>query len=377
MNMSWKLDCRHFIGDRPCKFKRVCEGCAQYDPMGKRILIVKLAAIGDVLRTTPLLSGLKRAYPQSHVTWIVDREAAPLLKSNPLIDRLWVFDFAALLPLDLETFELVLGLEKEPRGAALASKARGGEKRGFGLGPEGNLFPLNRASEYAFALGISDDLKFRHNQKTYPQIIFEMAELDYENDEYLFFLTRDDEGFAEDFVRRKKLQGNKTFIGLNTGAGEVFANKAWPEERFLQLIKALGRDPKLRLLLLGGPVERERNRRILQKARGTVIDAGCENTLGQFTALVRLCDVVVTADTTALHLAIGLKKKVVALFGPTCAQEIELYGRGVKVVSPLSCAPCYRRRCEISPNCMEAIPAEEVVKRVREMLPASRKTRKN
>lgn len=46
--------------------------------MGKRILIVKLAAIGDVLRTTPLLSGLKRAYPQSHITWVVDKEALPL-----------------------------------------------------------------------------------------------------------------------------------------------------------------------------------------------------------------------------------------------------------------------------------------------------------
>ncbi len=81
---SWKLDCRYFLGDRPCRFKRVCEGCDQYSPMGKRILIVKLAAIGDVLRTTPLLSGLKRAYPQSHITWVADREALPLLKNNPL-----------------------------------------------------------------------------------------------------------------------------------------------------------------------------------------------------------------------------------------------------------------------------------------------------
>src|SRR5512147_2742797 len=97
---SWHLDCRHFLGDRPCKFKLLCAGCAEYSPMGKRILIVKLGAIGDVLRTTPLLTGLKRAYPQSHITWVVDKEALPLLKSNPSIDRLLPFDFSALMPLE-------------------------------------------------------------------------------------------------------------------------------------------------------------------------------------------------------------------------------------------------------------------------------------
>ncbi len=78
---------------------------------------------------------------------------------------------------------------------------------------------------------------------------------------------------------------------------------------------------------------------------------------------------MVTGDTTALHLAIGLKKKVVALFGPTCAQEIELYGRGEKILSPVSCAPCYRRKCDIAPNCMEAITAEEVFQKIGTLLP--------
>jgi heptosyltransferase-2 len=99
-----------------------------------------------------------------------------------------------------------------------------------------------------------------------------------------------------------------------------------------------------------------------------VIDGGCENTLGQFAGLVNLCDLVVTGDTTALHLAVGLRKKVVALFGPTCAQEIELYGRGEKIVSLLTCAPCYRRSCSRSPNCMEAISVEEVLRTINRLL---------
>jgi ADP-heptose:LPS heptosyltransferase len=368
MKPFWRLDCRYFIGDRPCKFKRVCEGCEQYDPMGRRILIVKLAAIGDVLRTTPLLAGLKRAYPRSHITWVVDREALPLLKNNPYIDRLLPFDFASLLPLEAETFDLVVGLEKEPRGAAIVSRVKAKEKKGFALGPEGNPFPLSRSGEYAFFLGLSDELKFHRNKKTYPELIFEIAELDYRGDEYLFFLSPEDEAWAERFAKKARLKKSDRVIGLNTGAGAVFANKAWTEEGFLELIGKLKKEPRTEILLLGGPAERERNRRILKKAKGAAIDTGCDNTLGQFAALIQLCDVVVTGDTTALHLAIGLKKNVVALFGPTCPQEIELYGRGEKIVSPFPCAPCYRRRCEVSPTCMEAISAGEVMKKVKGLL---------
>jgi ADP-heptose:LPS heptosyltransferase len=85
---------------------------------------------------------------------------------------------------------------------------------------------------------------------------------------------------------------------------------------------------------------------------------------------------VVTGDTTALHLAIALKKKVLAIFGPTCAQEIELYGRGEKIVSPLSCAPCYRRSCSVVPNCMEAISAGEVMRKIRPLLPGRQRARR-
>ncbi len=337
--------------------------------MGHRILVVKLAAIGDVLRTTPLLTGLKRVYPRSHITWVVDKEAYPLLKNNPHIDRLLPFDFASLLPLGVENFDLVIGLEKEPRGAAIVSRVKAKEKRGFSLGPEGNPFPLNPSSEYAFFLGLSDELKFHQNRKTYPELIFEIANLDYRKDDYLLFLSPEDSAFAENFARRVGLKKSDRVIGLNTGAGSVFANKAWTEGGYLGLIKQLKEEPGTKVLLLGGPGEQERNRRILKKARGPVIDTGCDNTLGQFAAILNLCDLVVTGDTTAMHLAIGLKKKVIALFGPTCAQEIELYGRGEKVVSSIACAPCYRRNCEVSPNCMEAITADEVMKKIKDLLP--------
>ena len=143
-----------------------------------------------------------------------------------------------------------------------------------------------------------------------------------------------------------------------------------------ELIRELKKRPKTRLLLLGGPREMDRNRKILRTIGGAAIDGRCDNTLGQFAGLINLCDLVVTGDTTALHLAIGLRKKVVALFGPTCAQEIELYGRGEKIVSSLCCAPCYRRVCSQSPNCMEAVSAAEVLENIGKLLDSSLGTKR-
>jgi len=203
-----------------------------------------------------------------------------------------------------------------------------------------------------------------------------VAGLDYRQDEYLLDLSPEDLAFAAAFAKRKGLKQGERVVGLNTGAGDVFANKAWTVKGYLQLIQRLKKETRLRLLLLGGPRERERNSQILRRAKGGAIDSGCENTLGQFAALVNLCDVIVTGDTITLHIAIALKKKVVALFGPTCAQEIELYGRGGKIVSSLACAPCYRRRCRVSPSCMEAIEAEEVMDKIRSLLPLSRGQRR-
>jgi heptosyltransferase-2 len=61
-----------------------------------------------------------------------------------------------------------------------------------------------------------------------------------------------------------------------------------------------------------------------------------------------------------MHIGIALGVPTVVLFGPSAPQEIELFGAGVKVLSPLDCAPCYRRDCDVSPSCMEAIEMETV-----------------
>ena len=102
--------------------------------------------------------------------------------------------------------------------------------------------------------------------------------------------------------------------------------------------------------------------------RATLIDTGCHNSLREFFSLLSLSDILISSDTLALHAALALKKKVVGLFGPTSASEIELYGRGEKVVAPVSCRCCYLPDCDVEPNCMESITPEMVFGAVKKLL---------
>jgi len=152
--------------------------------MPYRILVIKLGALGDVLRTTPILPVLRAQYPDAHLTWVTEPSCLTLLDKNPSIHRLLALDYISTACLGVEEFDLLLSLDKEPAAAALATTVKARVKHGFGWSIEGAVRPLDDRSDYAYRLGIDDELKFRVNQKTYQQIIFEMCEWTYASQEY-------------------------------------------------------------------------------------------------------------------------------------------------------------------------------------------------
>ncbi|MBN2564796.1 MAG: glycosyltransferase family 9 protein, partial [Candidatus Eisenbacteria bacterium] len=120
-------------------------------------------------------------------------------------------------------------------------------------------------------------------------------------------------------------------------------------------------------IVLGGPEDRTRAEEVLALSNGAAVDGGVHDVL-DFAAIVGMLDAIVTGDTLAMHIAIALGVPALVVFGPTAPQEIELYGRGVKMTTTLGCAPCYRRSCDVSPSCMEAIDPEAVFASLRKVL---------
>lgn len=362
-----RSDCRHFVGSKPCKHKRTCDGCPHFDAYAERILVIKLGALGDLLRTTPVLESLKARYPRSQVTWLTRPDCVPLLQNLSEIDRLWVTDANAAARVMAEEFDLMINFDKETPAVELASLSRAREKRGFALSSSGSIVALNAASEYALRLGIDDELKFRKNTKSYQQVAHEMAELPFRSPgpNYLIRLTADEQAFGMSWLQGQVHQPElQRILGVNAGAGRVFATKKWHGERYAEVASRLHREHGVIPMLLGSADEIELNNRIhaaLRKEGVPVLRPGEDLNLRQFMSLVRICHGFVTGDTLGMHIALGLGVPTVVVFTSTCSQEIELYGRGTAIVGQASCAPCYLSKCkQASQLCADSIASEDV-----------------
>jgi ADP-heptose:LPS heptosyltransferase len=363
--MILKSDCKYFPGDRPCSFNKregmKCDVCSYYETEQTRILIIKLEAVGDVLRTTCILHGLKEKYPKSEITWITGKGAVPLFENNKLVDRVFAYDSTeTILHILVEEFTVVINLDSAPNSAVLASAAKGKEKIGFGFDSQGNVFPFNSEAITWLEMGAFDDLK-KKNTRSFQDLMLDICRLKATKKDIIVELSEEELRFAHSFTEQFNLDHDSLKIGMNTGASVRWQFKQWAVEGFEKLIKLLLEQTNASVLLYGGPSEKERNEYLSKLHPTRVVNTGADNSLRQFFALVTLSDIFLTGDTLALHVATALKKKVIALFGPTSAAEIDSYnGQIVKVQAALDCLVCYKPRCDFNPNCMNSIKPEQI-----------------
>jgi len=369
----YAVDCRHFSGYKPCHFKRLCAGCPEYAPKGAQILLINLDAMGDVVRTTALLPALKRAYPDSHVTWVTLKNAAPILANNPLVDEVLLFGLETVLELEPRRFELVLNVDKSRRSAALAQRVQAAERRGFGVDAWGSIVPLGAAADYQYRTGLDDELKFHGNRKSEQQMLAETMELPFGRDPYILGLSTEERAFVAERRESWGLDGADVVVGLNTGCSELFPYKKLPVVYQARLAESLYRRfPGIQVMLLGGPEDIERNAEIARRCDARTLETPCDEGLRRGIQYMDLADVVITGDSLGMHLAIGLRKRVVAWFGLTCPQEIDFFDRGEAVVARVDCGPCWQRACDQPVKCFERVDMDELLAAAGRMISAAR-----
>lgn len=356
------VDCRRFTGYKPCFPGKACGAdCVDFDPIGTKILIVNLDAMGNVLVTTSILAAIKRKYPTSRIGWITLKNAAPLLLNNPLIDEIYLWEPESRLILQHMMFDVALNVDKSRRSGAFIASVSAGEKLGFGLHPNGCIVPLNKEAGENYALGLDDRIKFHVNKKTVQQIQCEEFRLEYRRDPYVLELTGEEKAFCAEYKKRAGIRDGETIVGFNTGCSELYPNKKLTIDQHVRLIRSLSGVPNLKPVLVGGPEDTERNAEIARIAGAAVIDTPTTEGLRRGLCYENVCDAIVTGDSFGMHAAIALKKFVVAWFGVTCPDEIDLYDRGVNILpAGLECSPCWKRECPYDLECVRAIDLDAI-----------------
>ncbi|MCH7973246.1 MAG: glycosyltransferase family 9 protein [Bacteroidetes bacterium] len=353
-----KYDCSHFSGDHPCIFNKeyglTCNNCDHYKPIGKKILIIKLDAIGDVLRTTSILKPLRNKYPNYHISWCTRRNAYELFYLNNLVDEVITVEDEAIVRLAIEYYDIVINLDTSKISSSIAAYAMGNEKIGYFLNKQGYVTATSEAANTWLEMSAFDQIK-ADNKKSYQQLMYEILELEDKIEEPVFNLNNFDQNKLQ---IKLNLNNNYPVIGLNTGVGPKWVSKGWPLNNWEKLVQLFQMN-KFNILILGGPYEKERNKYLCNKY-DFLTETGCDNSVYEFAELINLCDVLITADTFATHIGTALKKYIIGLFGPTSLSEIYLYGRGIKLKADDECKCFYKKNCNQETSCMEKIKPERV-----------------
>lgn len=324
-------DCRHFKGYIPCKphkdFNVKCATCPYYEKTIGTILIIKLGAIGDVIRTTVLLHRLKKEYPYHKIWWLTySPDIVPSVVDNTLN-----FSVESVEILRAMSFDLVINLDKDIQAVALTNNLKYKDVKGF-IMKDNMPHYANEDAKHKFLTGLFDDLNMQ-NSKSYPQEIYEICGWQYNGEEYILDLNSNYEWNIPN--------DGKKIIGLNTGCGDRWVSRLWPDSNWIDLIFMLQQNNYFPILL-GGKQEDEKNKYFSNKTNALYLG---NFPLNKFISEVNQCDLVVSAVTMGMHIAIGLKKPLILMNNIFNPNEFELYGRGEIVMPAKECQCFFRAKC--------------------------------
>lgn len=328
-----------------------------------RILIIKLSSIGDVVHALPAAAFLKRAAPETHISWVVERRAGAILKDSPVIDRLIEIDSRSWRRnmLNSETVSDARarlqeikqsGAERNGGKADVAIDFQGLIKSGIVARASGAARRIGFASdelrEKASRVFLTDQVNTSHLGHVIEKNLalaraavgINGAATDSTPYEFPLALDPEDDLFAESEAGAR----DNRFAILNPGGG--WTTKLWPAERYGQLADLLLEQHGLASIITYGPGEEALADRVAASSQAKAARP-LASTLKQFIALARRASLFVGGDTGPLHLAAASATPIVGIYGPTSAERNGPFDkRDIAVGLDLWCrSHCHKRTC--------------------------------
>jgi lipopolysaccharide heptosyltransferase I len=347
----------------------------------ERVLVVKPSSIGDVVHALPVLMALRIGRPAWRITWLVEEEAADLLRDHPLLDGLIVSGrrrwgrrrpgeargapLAEAMALGRAlrggAFDLVLDLQGLAKSAVPAWLSGAAVRVGFADArelawaacthwvdcPAGARHAVERYLAMAEAVGAA------RVAAQFPLPASEVAE-----------------ARAAGWLGS---EGARPVVALSATAR--WDTKRWEPDRFARVADALAAEVGAAIVLLGGPGDRDATAAIARRMSQAPLCLAGETSLADLVAILKRVSLLITVDSGPMHLAAALGRPLVALFGPTDPRRTGPYGAAQAVVRrSLPCSPCLKRRCQIREErlCLRLIGEDDVADAARRLLAEAR-----
>ncbi len=361
----------------------------------KKILIINPFGIGDVIFSTPLIWALRKNYPNSSICYICNKRAYDIIKSNPCLNKLFIYekdDYRALWAksrikcikkvLDFlkmvktEKFDIVIDLSLAYQYSFLL-KLIGVKKRlGFNYRNRGK-FLTDKLTINGF-----DD---KHVIEYYLDLL---KLLGIDSSEYSniprVYLAEKDTVWAGAFLKDNSVNQTDLLIGIIPGCGASWGKDAvcrrWSKNNFARVADDVIDKYGAKVLLFGDSKEVEICADVQKSMRHKAIMCCGKTSLGGFLGLLNKCELVITNDGGPLHMAIGVGARTISIFGPVDERIYGPYPQSDKHVvisrNDISCRPCYKKfkynLCE-DRVCLNNISVDEVLSAVGDVLAINRK----
>lgn len=330
-----------------------------------RILIIHTAFIGDIVLSTPLIKKIKDTYPDSDITYVTTPSGEAILKNNPHLNNIIVYDkrgehkgisgvWQLGKRLRYENFNMVITPHRYLRSSILSWLSRSPIRKGYDIASGSFLF--------------TEKIKYDRTKHEVEKLLSFVAPENKKRYEIELYPGEKEKMKGDNLWKENLLEDKKVVV---LAPGSKWFTKQWPVEYFNKLAESLKKLSNVRLIVVGGkdeinlPIEKE-----------NIIDMRGKTSLLELADILSRADVVVTNDSSPIHIASAFKKpKIFALFGPT----IEKFGffpwslnSKVFQVDGLKCRPCGIHGGKSCPEkhfkCMRDILPEEVFNEIKEYL---------
>ncbi|MDZ4853407.1 MAG: lipopolysaccharide heptosyltransferase II [Nitrospirota bacterium] len=334
----------------------------------KKILVRGPNWLGDAVMCEPALRGLRRLFPDAHITLLVKPAVVDVFAGHPALTRVLTYDskgrhaglsgkWALAGQLRRQGFDLAVLFQNAFEAAFLTFLA--GVPRRYGYATDGRSLLLSDP------VAVPDRSLLIHQVRYYWDLLKPLGLTGDPPAPELVVFPEEEQAMAGRFAQ-SGLTATDVVVGINPGStyGEA---KRWLPERFADVTERLCRTIRespgqhVSVVILGAKGEEPLGQEIAARLSSRTLVLSGATTIRELMAAVKRCSVLLTNDTGPMHMAAAFQVPVVAIFGPTDWRTTSPFGNAHAIVrEPVDCAPCLLRECPIDHRCMTRVTVDQV-----------------
>ncbi|MBL7068438.1 MAG: glycosyltransferase family 9 protein [Candidatus Omnitrophica bacterium] len=317
----------------------------------KRILLITLTNVGDIILTTPIIAALDKAFPDARLDVMVGPLGKNIFINHPGVFKVIIYDKHVSIG---EKKRLVQKLKHMKYDLVIDLK--------------NSMFPMLIGSRYRTSplQTVPKDVIHKRDFHLWKLKYFD---IDTRDVPFSIHVSRKDEDYIDYLLR--DMPNKDKLVAVSPTAKSLI--KRWKKNGFAEVCDKLKKELGATVAMVGDRSDRESIDEIARDMKSDTVNLAGMTTIPQLAHLIKNSRLLISNDSAPMHIASAVGTKVLAIFGPTDPNKYGPLGKGDKVIKKeLHCSPCEIAQCKFKHECMKLITVDEVYETARKMLEETR-----